>query len=244
MSILTLALVFLTGPAWAGDKDGDGVPNKTDTCKEEVEDADGFEDEDGCPDPDNDADGVLDAADKCPNEPEDKDNHDDADGCPDPDNDGDGVLDAADKCPDEKEGDDVKDGCVAVTYEVLNGEGWVPALKTLNDALSAGLTTLSKPPKPKRGEPPPSPTAGCDAVSSAAEEWFKANDATKLHAQFVARSGRVMEGVDPSIPQTVLDAQATFWASASKAFEIYCKDHGAWPALQPKIDAVYAKAKK
>jgi len=34
---------------------------------------DGFQDADGCPDPDNDADGILDKDDQCPNEPEDKD---------------------------------------------------------------------------------------------------------------------------------------------------------------------------
>ncbi len=44
----------------------------------EPEDKDGFEDADGCPDPDNDKDGVLDAADKCPNDPGPPDN----DGCP------------------------------------------------------------------------------------------------------------------------------------------------------------------
>lgn len=81
------------------DKDGDGVPDATDRCPNEPEDKDGFEDEDGCPDPDNDLDGVLDVADRCPNEPEDRDGFEDEDGCPDPDNDQDGVLDAADKCP-------------------------------------------------------------------------------------------------------------------------------------------------
>ena len=30
----------------------------------------GFQDEDGCPDPDNDGDGIPDKLDKCPNEPE------------------------------------------------------------------------------------------------------------------------------------------------------------------------------
>ena len=50
----------------------------------EPEDKDGFQDEDGCPEPDNDGDGIPDAADKCPNEPEDKDGFQDEDGCPDP----------------------------------------------------------------------------------------------------------------------------------------------------------------
>jgi outer membrane protein OmpA-like peptidoglycan-associated protein len=83
------------------DRDHDGIPDKVDKCPDEPEDKDGFEDEDGCPDPDNDKDGILDKADKCPNEPEDKDGFEDEDGCPDPDNDKDGILDADDKCPNE-----------------------------------------------------------------------------------------------------------------------------------------------
>jgi outer membrane protein OmpA-like peptidoglycan-associated protein len=83
------------------DTDGDGIPDKIDHCPSEPEDKDGFQDQDGCPDPDNDQDGILDSADKCPNEPEDKDGFQDEDGCPDPDNDQDGILDADDKCPNE-----------------------------------------------------------------------------------------------------------------------------------------------
>ncbi len=64
-------------------------------CRNEPEDVDGFEDEDGCPDPDNDNDKIIDERDKCKNDPEDFDGHRDEDGCPDRDNDGDGVLDAA-----------------------------------------------------------------------------------------------------------------------------------------------------
>ncbi len=63
-------------------------------CRNEPEDIDQFEDEDGCPDPDNDRDTLLDEVDKCPNDPEDFDQFEDDDGCPDKDNDGDGVLDA------------------------------------------------------------------------------------------------------------------------------------------------------
>jgi OOP family OmpA-OmpF porin len=88
-------------PPGPGDKDGDGILDNVDKCPSEPEDKDGFEDEDGCPDPDNDKDGILDVADKCPNEPEDKDGFEDEDGCPDPDNDKDGILDKDDKCPNE-----------------------------------------------------------------------------------------------------------------------------------------------
>jgi outer membrane protein OmpA-like peptidoglycan-associated protein len=117
------------------DTDEDGIPDVTDKCVDEPEDVDTFEDEDGCPDPDNDndrvldvddtcplelgdpanegcpivdqdGDGVLDAEDKCPTDPEDPDGFEDADGCPDKDNDDDGILDAEDACPLEKEDPD------------------------------------------------------------------------------------------------------------------------------------------
>jgi outer membrane protein OmpA-like peptidoglycan-associated protein/opacity protein-like surface antigen len=96
------------------DSDRDDIPDNIDKCPNDPEDKDGFQDDDGCPDPDNDADGVPDKTDKCPNEPEDKDGFQDDDGCPDPDNDADGVLDANDKCPNEaedKDGFQDEDGC-------------------------------------------------------------------------------------------------------------------------------------
>ena len=121
------------------DDDGDGVRGAADQCPREAEDGDGFEDSDGCPEPDNDKDGVLDAADKCPNdtgvvenngcpdgdsdndgivdrldrcpqEVEDRDSFEDTDGCPDPDNDHDGIADGDDACPTEAGVADLK-GC-------------------------------------------------------------------------------------------------------------------------------------
>jgi OOP family OmpA-OmpF porin len=100
-----------------GDRDGDGIKDDVDKCPDEPEDYDGFEDADGCPDPDNDHDGIPDVDDRCPNEPEDRDGDQDADGCPeggDGDRDGDGILDKNDKCPDEpedKDGFQDHDGC-------------------------------------------------------------------------------------------------------------------------------------
>jgi hypothetical protein len=96
------------------DTDYDRLNDAVDKCPNAREDKDGFQDEDGCPDPDNDGDGVLDTADKCSDKVEDKDGFEDDDGCPDPDNDKDGVADAADKCPDKAEkinGKDDNDGC-------------------------------------------------------------------------------------------------------------------------------------
>jgi OOP family OmpA-OmpF porin len=100
-----------------GDRDGDGIKDDVDKCPDQPEDYDGFQDEDGCPDPDNDNDGILDKDDRCPNEPEDFDGDEDQDGCPegnDGDRDGDGIPDSKDKCPDEPEdfdGFEDQDGC-------------------------------------------------------------------------------------------------------------------------------------
>ena len=60
------------------DRDHDGVYDINDKCPDQPEDRDGFQDSDGCPDPDNDADGIPDASDKCPNEAEDFDDFQDA----------------------------------------------------------------------------------------------------------------------------------------------------------------------
>ncbi|HEY2732481.1 MAG TPA: OmpA family protein, partial [Polyangiales bacterium] len=101
-------------PAAASDRDHDGIDDAHDKCPDQPEDHDGFQDEDGCPDPDNDNDKIPDVKDKCPNDPEDYDEFEDEDGCPDPDNDYDGFLDADDQCPNEAEvvnGVDDYDGC-------------------------------------------------------------------------------------------------------------------------------------
>ena len=100
-----------------GDRDGDGLKDDVDKCPDDPEDYDRFEDEDGCPEPDNDRDGILDEDDKCPNVPEDKDGFQDEDGCPEGnqnDRDGDGILDDVDNCPDDPEDFDQfedADGC-------------------------------------------------------------------------------------------------------------------------------------
>lgn len=108
----------LAGARWAplpaGDLDGDGVTDERDGCPDLAEDADGFADEDGCPEDDNDRDGLADDEDGCPDRAEDEDGHEDGDGCPDEDNDGDGVPDGYDSCrdtPEDRDGDRDDDGC-------------------------------------------------------------------------------------------------------------------------------------
>ena len=109
-------LGFIFEPS-IGDRDGDGIKDDLDKCPDDPEDFDGFQDEDGCPDPDNDNDGIPDKSDRCPNEPEDRDGDQDEDGCPennDGDRDGDGIPDSKDKCPDvpeDRDGFEDTDGC-------------------------------------------------------------------------------------------------------------------------------------
>lgn len=100
--------------AAAIDTDADGVPDGADKCPTAREDADQFEDADGCPEPDNDRDKIEDLVDRCPLEPEDNDGFEDGDGCPDPDNDRDDIEDRIDKCPaeaEDKDGHEDQDGC-------------------------------------------------------------------------------------------------------------------------------------
>jgi OOP family OmpA-OmpF porin len=109
-------LGFIFEPS-IGDRDGDGIKDDVDKCPDDPEDRDGFQDEDGCPDPDNDQDGILDKNDACPNDPETKNGIADEDGCPDGidgDRDHDGIVDSKDKCPDDpedKDGFQDEDGC-------------------------------------------------------------------------------------------------------------------------------------
>jgi len=93
-------------PEEPADADGDGIAGDADKCPTEAEDKDGFEDENGCPDPDNDGDGVADASDKCANEAETMNQIDDGDGCPEKDEDQDGLVGTADECPSEPEDKD------------------------------------------------------------------------------------------------------------------------------------------
>ncbi|RKH09569.1 cell envelope biogenesis protein OmpA [Corallococcus sp. CA053C] len=73
----------LSLPPAPADLDNDGLPDTEDRCAAAPEDVDGFEDADGCPEPDNDRDGIADAADQCPLEAEVINGEKDDDGCPD-----------------------------------------------------------------------------------------------------------------------------------------------------------------
>ena len=111
----------------ATDWDRDGLI-ADDRCPRAPEDVDGFEDGDGCPDPDNDGDTVLDVDDGAPMDPEDADGFEDADGVPDPDNDQDSILDGVDGCPliaENVNGFEDDDGCPDV--KDTDGDGLADA---------------------------------------------------------------------------------------------------------------------
>ena len=135
-------------PEGPGDRDGDGIVDPEDACPDDPEDHDGFQDEDGCPDPDNDGDGILDGDDRCPNDPEDRDGFEDEDGCPDPDNDGDGILDGDDQCPNEPEtvnGNEDEDGCPDEGLIELVNDRIVLEERVLFDFERARVKTAARP---------------------------------------------------------------------------------------------------
>ncbi len=73
----------LVSKIFGRDADGDGIRDDADKCPDDPEDRDAFQDDDGCPEPDNDADGILDTHDRCPDVPETMNGFEDEDGCPD-----------------------------------------------------------------------------------------------------------------------------------------------------------------
>jgi outer membrane protein OmpA-like peptidoglycan-associated protein len=85
------------------DRDGDGILDKNDTCPDEAETVNGYQDEDGCPEKDSDGDGFWDNQDSCPAEAETVNEYKDEDGCPEADPDSDGFFDEQDSCPAEAE---------------------------------------------------------------------------------------------------------------------------------------------
>jgi outer membrane protein OmpA-like peptidoglycan-associated protein len=96
------------------DADADGVLDRDDRCPKQPEDRDGFQDADGCPDPDNDNDRIPDVKDRCRDAAETVDGFQDDDGCPDLDDDNDGIKDENDRCRNEAEDKDNfqdDDGC-------------------------------------------------------------------------------------------------------------------------------------
>jgi len=148
----TLGFDF-TPALFGNDMDGDGIPDAEDLCPTESEDFDIFQDEDGCPDPDNDNDGIADIVDKCPDQPEDIDGFRDTDGCPDLDNDNDGIPDSMDKCP-NLPGPKANSGC---PDSVSVMKGTLPSLEVGREQPG-----VAKPVSPAEMKPAPTPEIDSD----------------------------------------------------------------------------------
>lgn len=129
------------------DSDGDGIPDDVDRCPFEPEDFDGFEDEDGCPDPDNDGDGIFDVDDACPNEPGVPSSDPKKHGCPVLDRDGDGIPDDEDACPDEPgipDPDPKKHGCPRKLKMVVIKEDKIEIKQQINFATGKAIVRGAK----------------------------------------------------------------------------------------------------
>ena len=180
-AMLGLGAMLLFAGCAGSDRDKDGIPNGADLCAEEAEDVDGFEDNDGCPDPDNDKDGVCDSwvaekglsakfksvcsgSDKCVDVPEDKDGFEDEDGCPEEDNDKDGIPDKFDKCPvdaEDKDGFQDNDGCPDVDNDADGVcDEWV-AKQKLSDKYKSVCVGADKCPNDKEDKDGFEDTDGC-----------------------------------------------------------------------------------
>lgn len=224
--MLALCLMWVTGSALAGDKDKDGVPNKTDQCKADAEDVDGFEDTDGCPDPDNDGDGMDDADDQCPDEAEDADGFQDDDGCPDPDDDNDFVPDVDDRCPLEKE--DQKgpaDGCPEVDFDLLTQAGW---MQSIEDLMTGVLDAAGQ------------QAEGCGPGAQHVRSWLDTHDPAVEQQVFEAQMQRRPAYLEEQTLRDLLEAKGSSYPSLQKALSIFCKDDAAWQAVQSELDAVMA----
>ncbi len=127
----------LPAPIGPADTDKDGIPDAFDPCPAAAEDKDGFQDWDGCPEPDDDGDGIPDEDDDCTLVAETFDGVDDFDGCPEPgaDKDKDEVADAFDLCPEEAE-----------TYNGIRDDDGCPEDPAVLAAYAKGTAPLPEPP--------------------------------------------------------------------------------------------------
>ncbi len=162
--------------AKTADRDADGIPDPDDACPDAPEDKDGFQDTDGCPDPDNDQDGIADAQDRCPASPENRNGFEDGDGCPDTPP-GKPIVVAQ---PDTGQAN-------VDLLAALAGEG--PRLDSRNQptsirAIKARPLGDLPPQPPPAGEPPPRPVASGPAPVVAV---FDIQDASRKLADAAAR---------------------------------------------------------
>ena len=139
----------------------EGTPDVKDVAPTLAEDVDGFQDEDGVPDPDNDSDGVPDVEDLCPMVAAGAGPA--RNGCRD--SDGDGFVGLADRCPTEAP---AKGDLVALSQGCASAPGLVHAREaTLADGTRFLQVVLP-------GEVRFTPEGGVDPLSTAALDALRA----------------------------------------------------------------------
>jgi outer membrane protein OmpA-like peptidoglycan-associated protein len=144
-----LSFLLGGGDGMARDRDGDGVPDKVDECRDTP--AGDKVDAKGCTVPDSDGDGVLDDTDKCADTPAGE--QVDATGCPLPkDADGDGVADDADRCADTPAGEEVDGSGCSATQRDSDSDGVDDSADKCADTPAGEQVDATGCPLPKDGD--------------------------------------------------------------------------------------------
>ena len=179
------------GEARVRDKDGDGVPDDVDECKDTP--AGDRVDARGCTVKDSDGDGVLDDADRCADTPAGE--QVDASGCPLPkDADGDGVADDADRCADTPAGEQVDGSGCSAGQRDSDGDG-------VNDAADACADTPAGEQVDEKGCPLPKDGDG-DGVTDDKDRCPSTPSGVQVDAEGCqvlfeeARKTLILEGVN------------------------------------------------
>ena len=127
-------------------------PTRSDKCPDDPEDFDDFEDEDGCPDPDNDKRRhPRRSTTSARTTPRTQDGSRTKDGCPTstrPTRDGDGIPDDVDKCPDDpedKDGFEDEDGCPIPTTTRTASSTSTTSARTIPRTRTASRTRTAAP---------------------------------------------------------------------------------------------------
>ena len=255
-------LGFIFEPS-IGDRDGDGIKDDVDKCPDDPEDFDGFQDEDGCPDPDNDNDGIPDVDDRCPNVPEDRDGDQDEDGCPegsDGDRDGDGIPDRSDKCPDQPEDrdgfqdadgcpdpDNDKDGIPDKLRQVPERSRGQGRLRGRRTAAPIPTTTTTASPTSRtsaRTSPRPStasrtrtaaPTRGASSSRTTTSSSSTRSSSRRQRAEILPESNKILDAV-----ATTLDAPPRVHARRGRRARRRARERRVQPAslTQDRVNSV------
>ncbi|HVI00665.1 MAG TPA: OmpA family protein, partial [Enhygromyxa sp.] len=229
------------------DRDNDGIDDALDRCPDEAESANGYLDEDGCPEYDADGDGIWDEQDPCPNESETINNYLDEDGCPESDRDTDGMWDEQDTCPDEPEtfnGYQDADGCAdEVPEEVRAFTGTIKGITFENNSeairpvsrpvLDRAVDVLSRNPDVRINIVGHTDSKGDRDYNISLSQRRAASVKTYLVERGIAEDRITTEGVGPDQPLDTNDTKAGRANNRRIEFQIIQSPRAGQPGAQP-----------